>query len=261
MKERLCLIGLDQAEYEIIRDAYNGPIMWLESVPKIVVSGEKLFVESNKGLGMLLVDKVVYHGIYDDDFDFLSGLAMWDGKCFPNPYAMMNCRLKLPCLVRALRASNFASKRGYISKDTALETSSIKVAKWGNWHCGENKEKFTGTWMSQHSSIIEPFFEGEAVRIILIGEQAWQIKLEGEDWLKSIHSDKAGFMEIDQELLADTIQIRDALEMNLIANDYIVGKDGKKHLLEVNHIPNVTRFEELRKAYLDFVVKDFLGEE
>lgn len=253
MKKRLCIIGLHQAEYEVIREAYNGPLMWLEAVPKIIVSNGKLFVESNKGLGMLPVDKVVYHGIYADDFDFLCGLSLWGGECFPNPYAMMNCRLKLPCLVRALRVSNFGSQRGYISQNTTLETSKVKVAKWGNWHCGENKERFTGDWESQHSSILEPFFEGEAVRIILIGEQAWQIRLEGEDWLKSIHSEKADFMEIDEELLADTQQIREALEMNLIANDYIVGQDGTKHLLEVNHIPNVTRFEVLRKAYLAFV--------
>ena len=34
--------------------------------------------------------------------------------------------------------------------------------------------------------------------------------------------------------------------------DYVVAPDGTPHLLEVNHIPNVTRFPEVRAAYLDY---------
>ena len=36
----------------------------------------------------------------------------------------------------------------------------------------------------------------------------------------------------------------------MLAVDYMVGTDGTKHLLEVNHIPNVTVFPEIRQAYL-----------
>ena len=38
----------------------------------------------------------------------------------------------------------------------------------------------------------------------------------------------------------------------MLANDYIIGDDGQTHLLEVNHIPNVTRFEEIRDAFVTF---------
>ena len=34
----------------------------------------------------------------------------------------------------------------------------------------------------------------------------------------------------------------------------IVADDGSKHLLEVNHIPNVTRFPEIWQAYRDYAV-------
>jgi hypothetical protein len=35
----------------------------------------------------------------------------------------------------------------------------------------------------------------------------------------------------------------------------MVGTDGNKYLLEVNHIPNVTVFPEVREHYLDFVAR------
>ena len=35
----------------------------------------------------------------------------------------------------------------------------------------------------------------------------------------------------------------------------VVAEQGTKHLLEVNHIPNVTRFPEIWEAYRDFVVE------
>ncbi len=37
--------------------------------------------------------------------------------------------------------------------------------------------------------------------------------------------------------------------------DYIVGDQGTKHLLEVNHIPNVTRFPAIWEAYRDYAVQ------
>jgi glutathione synthase/RimK-type ligase-like ATP-grasp enzyme len=59
-------------------------------------------------------------------------------------------------------------------------------------------------------------------------------------------------MEIDPELLEDTQNVAKAFGLELIANDYIVNENETKHLLEVNHIPNVSRFPEIWAAYLDY---------
>ena len=167
----------------------------------------------------------------------------------------MDCRLKIPCLVRAIQYSRFGSlKRGYAAPGTTYVAEGDTVAKWGNWHCGENKARFTGMWLSENPSIIEPFVEGQSVRVVLIGEKAWQIQLEGEDWRKSIHDSKAAFTDIDPDLLQDTRQVRDAFGLEVIANDYIIGSDGTKYLLEVNHIPNVTRFPDIWAYYREFVL-------
>jgi hypothetical protein len=255
MLKRTCLIGLDEPEYRAIAERVDGTVLAHESLPRIVVDDGTLYVESRSGAHLLPVSHVAFHGIFENDLEWLSGLALWGGPCLPNAAAMMDCRLRLPCLVRALRHSRFAApKRGYVAPGAVFTTEREHVAKWGNWHCGENKARFTKSWTSDEPCLVEPFLEGESVRVVLIGDEAWQIRLAGPQWLKSIHDPKAAFMAVDPELLDDTRTVKNALGLEIAANDYLVAPDGSKHLLELNHIPNVTRFSEIWTAYRDYVV-------
>jgi hypothetical protein len=255
MEKPVCIIGLDETEYLEIRKRVERPVMAQDTLPKIAVIDGELLVQASTRLAMTPVAKLVYHAIFENDMDFLTGLALWNGPTLPNAQAMMDCRLKLPCLARALHYTRFGSPaRGYVAPGAQISVKGEYVAKWGNWHCGENKERFTGEWSSPEPCIIEPFFQGQAVRLLIIGERAWQIRLEGNDWLKSIHAPDAAFMEIDPELLEDADRVRKGFGLELIANDYIVGENGSRHLLEVNHIPNVTRFPEVWEYYRDYVV-------
>lgn len=256
MPDYVCIVGLEDSQAEAIAERIDLPVVSHMIIPGIAVKNGELWVESGRGPRMVRAYKVVYHGIYDNDLDFISALALWGGACLPNPLGMMDCRLKLPNLVRALRFTRFgAPMRGYVSPHIRYDAEIESVAKWGNWHCGENKERFSGVWQGDEPAIIEPFLEGQAVRVVIIGERYWQIKLEGDSWLKSIHHTNADFMDVDEELLADTQTVRQGFGLEIIANDYIVSNDGSKHLLEVNHIPNVDRFPEIWQAYCDYVVE------
>jgi hypothetical protein len=256
MKEYVCIVGLDEPEAEALRERIDAPVVAHVALPGIMVKDGQLWVENPGRPKIVPVSRMIYHGIYEDDLDFLTALALWGGPCLPNTSGMMDCRLKFPCLVRALRHTRFGEPlRGYAAPHMRFDTDFERVAKWGNWHCGENKERFTDVWSGDQPSIIEPFLAGQSVRVVLIGDHAWQIRLEGDDWLKSIHHSDAAFMEIDPELLEDTRNLRQGLGLDLIANDYIVTPQGTKHLLEVNHIPNVTRFPEMWAAYQDWVVE------
>lgn len=255
MKTRLCIIGLDHQVAEQIKKKHFGPIIFHPTLPKFFTKDGKMFIERSNGIGMLPVDKVIFHGIFENDFDLITALAIWGGDCFPNALGMMNCRLKLPCLARALQYSKYNSPRGMLAANTEIKVTKETVAKWGNWHCGENKAKFDDQWLGAEAAIIEPFFVGEAVRVVSVGDRHMQIKLTGKSWLKSIHDDQASFMEIDPDLLEDTLQVKQAFGLELIANDYIAANNGENHLLEVNHIPNVTRFEKLQNAYVEQVLK------
>lgn len=249
------MIGLEEDQYAAIRSRAFVKLIGHELIPHMAVKDGQLLVESKKGPWLVPVDKVVFHGIFEDDHDIIAGLALWGGPCLPNARAMMDCRLRLPCLVRALQFTRFgAPLRSFAAAGVTFDWGENRVAKWGNWHCGENKERIAGEWRSEDSSIIEPFLEGTAVRIVLIGERYWQIRLEGETWLKSIHAPNAAFMEVNPDLLEDSRRIAQGFGLEILGNDYIVAPDGTCHLLEVNHIPNVTRFPEIWEAYLDYTV-------
>lgn len=91
---RIAVVGLHEQEYEYIRKHYDGLMIWHQSIPKIKVIDGTLYVEKAQGVGMLPVDKMVYHGIFEEDLDFIAGLALWNGPCFPDAHGMLDCRLK-----------------------------------------------------------------------------------------------------------------------------------------------------------------------
>ncbi len=250
-----CLIGLDPEESTPLRADITGGVIVHPMLPAIQVRDGHLYVQRPNAMSFVRVDQVIYHGIFEDDHDLIAALALWGGPCLPNAHGMMDCRLKLPCLVRALAVSRYGSPRGYTTAGTRYPGGVQRVAKWGNWHCGENKARFDEPYTADANAIIEPYFEGNAVRVVLVGDEAWQIALEGQTWLKSIHADNAAITEIDTELLEDTRVIGRALGLDIVANDYIITHAGERRLLEVNHIPNVTRFEPIREAYLAYAAQ------
>jgi hypothetical protein len=255
-RDYIAFVGLEQADVDFIADRIDAPFVHHDVIPGIMVKDGTLWIEKAGRPRYVPVSKMVFHGIYEDDLDFIAGLALWGGACLPNARAMMECRLKLPCLVRALEYTQFgAPLRGFASPGVYYSTETVRVAKWGDWHCGENKETFDSNWTGDEPAIIEHFLQGDSVRVVLIGEQAWQIKLEGDDWRKSIHHSTAELMEIDPLLLEDTRRIGASFGLEIVANDYIVTPDNTRHLLEVNHIPNVTRFPEIQSAYRDYVIQ------
>lgn len=252
MDERTLLIGFDSKEASELAGLKPCACVCHEMLPRIVVERGQLFVESPAGGRYLRVSRVVFHGIFEHDLEFLAGLALWGGPCFPNPIAMMDCRLRLQCLVHALRYTKFGGPRGYASPGAEYESEIDSVAKWGNWHCGENKERFTASWTAKEPTLFEPFMDGEAVRLAILGGKARQIRLSGKDWRKSVHGSGAEFMPADPRLVADTEAIQKALGLDIIANDYMLAANGP-YLLEVNHIPSVTCFPELWRDYLGAV--------
>src|SRR5262245_37393981 len=209
MDDRICLIGFDAAEANELSERLPYECISHEMLPRIVVERGQLFVESPRGSRYLRVARVIFHGIFEDDLEFLAGLALWGGQCFPNPVAMMNCRLRLPCLVSALRFSKFGGpQRGFASTSAEYCADVESVAKWGNWHCGENKARFTGNWTAKEPTLFEPFIDGEAVRVVILGNRIRQIRLAGSGWLKSVHGTGAELIPLDSELVADTRAIQ-----------------------------------------------------
>ncbi len=257
--EPLLLVGLDELETTELRRRLDRPVLAFETLPRIRVDRGRLLVEHPNFMNhFVAVERVAFHAIFEDDFDFLTALALWGGPCLPGARGMMDLRLRLPGLIRALAVTRFGDlARGYADRGTTVTTDGDGplVAKWGNWHCGEDKARFDGSWTASVPTLFEEFVEGEAVRIVLVGDRSWQVRMAGEGWLRSIHDPGAAFMPIDLELLDDARRLAEHFGLRTVGVDYMVTPDDGRYLLEVNHVPNVTVFPEVREAYIDLVVR------
>ncbi|WP_294818813.1 hypothetical protein [uncultured Flavobacterium sp.] len=262
-KKRILIVGLEEKEVNAIRQnlEFGYLVVHYDMLPNVKLTAGELFVESTSVPGKyLIVDKVIFHGIFETDVDFLTLLALWNGPCLPDALGMMDLRQRIPGLVRALRITKFGtSKRGMAIGRQPIHSETEVVAKWGIWHCGEDKHKFSGDWESSETSVIEPFIDGEAVRIMIVGDRHWQIRLTGDGWLKSIHNEGSWEMDIDRELLEDSRNIAKHFNLDAVGVDYMVGKDGQRHLLEVNHIPNVTVFPFINEAFVAYASGWIMG--
>jgi hypothetical protein len=229
-------------------------VVYADMLPRLRLERGRLFVEPPSALDRFVpVGAVVFHGIYENDLPFLTTLALWGGPCLPGAQGMMDCRQRVPGLVRALRVTRFGGlPRGFADRGTLVTADGATVAKWGEWHCGENKARFTGEYRASVPTLFEPFVDGSAVRIHVTGDRVWQIRLAGDGWLKSIHHPEAGFLPVDPELRDDALGLQRHFGLEMLGIDYMVAETGARYLLEVNHIPNVTVFPELREAFLEF---------
>jgi hypothetical protein len=229
------------------------PLLTVELAPRVRVEAGQLLVRDPEDRDVWLpVDAVIFHGIFEDDLPLLTALALWGGPCLPDALGLLDLRPRIAGLARSLRVTRFGNPpRGYANPGDVVRSDSPAVVKFGEWHCGEGKERFTGEFRCSEPTLVEPFLEGQAVRVQLIGDRAWQMRLGGEGWKKSIHGDDTAFVEPDPELVADTRQLADHFRMSILGVDYIARTGSGYSLLEVNHVPNVTHFPEIRSAFLD----------
>jgi hypothetical protein len=252
--ERVALIGLEREEVTELKARVSCQLVTFEMMPKVQIrEGQLHLAHFGTWDWTGPVAKIVFHGIFEDDLPGLAALALWGGPCLPSASGLLDCRPRIANLARVRHVSRFAPlPRSYTDAGTTFRTDTPSVAKWGEWHCGEGKERFAEEWQASEPTLIEPFIDGEAVRVTAIGDALFQLHLDGDDWKKSIHHASAAFMPLDPALAEDVKRMRDHFDLAVCAADYIVAKDGTPHLLELNHVPNVTQFPEIRTAYLDY---------
>ncbi len=110
MKPRILLIGIQPEEIEILKAKLKNDFLILayDGLPKVTLNRGILSAESQTVAGKFLkIDQVVFHSIYENDYDFITLLALWNGPCLPNATAMLNLRERIPGLVRSLAISKF----------------------------------------------------------------------------------------------------------------------------------------------------------
>lgn len=131
MNPRPCIIGLDEPQNDELKRRMTERALFHETLPKMFVRDGELFVESSSGYGVVPVSRVVFHGIFEDDHDFIAGLALWGGPCLPNAQAMIDCRLSCHVWCVPFDSPPMANRRTAISLGLEYPTTVEWVAKWG----------------------------------------------------------------------------------------------------------------------------------
>ncbi|HEY1187499.1 MAG TPA: hypothetical protein VGE74_07560 [Gemmata sp.] len=254
--ERIGLIGLDREEIQELTARTGRAFVTFDLMPKVQLRDQQLYLARFGTWDWTgPIDRVLFHGIFENDLPGITALALWGGPCLPSASGLLDCRPRIANLARVRAVSRFAAvPRSYTDAGTTFRAERESVAKWGEWHCGEGKERFAAEWRADEPVLIEPFLTGDAVRVTAIGDQMFQLRLGGDGWKKSIHHASAAFMPLDEALAADVRALRDRFDLAVCAADYIITPAGVPHLLELNHVPNVTQFPEIRSAYLDYAV-------
>ncbi|MBA4062689.1 MAG: hypothetical protein C0501_03085 [Isosphaera sp.] len=248
----VALIGLDRAEVDELKARVGRPVVSFPMLPKVQLrAGELYLARVGTWDWTGPVGKVVFHGIFEDDLPAITALALWGGPCLPSGRGLLDTRPRIANLARVRRVSRFAALPRGFADGTVFPADVGTVAKWGEWHCGEGKERCDGDRPTTEPTLFEPFVDGEAVRVTAVGDALFQVRLGGDGWKKSIHHPSAGPMPLNPVLADDVRRMRDHFDLAVCAADYIVAADGTPHLLELNHVPNVTEFPEVRAAYLD----------
>ena len=86
--EPLILVGLDPPETTELQRRLDRPVLAFETLPRIRVDRGRLLVEHPNIMNTFIpVERVVYHAIFEDDFDFLTALALWGARACRVPSA------------------------------------------------------------------------------------------------------------------------------------------------------------------------------
>ena len=258
----VALIGLEREEITELKSRCDARFIGFEMMPKVQLRDHQLYLaQTVRHVGLERIGREGHLPRH------LRGRLAWPRGTRSLGRAMStehDCHARLPpaCHWPRPRAPGIAVLCPCpVRTPTSGRPSTPKtpsVAKWGLLgNRGEGKERFAEEWQKKESTLIEPFLAGDAVRVTAIGDTLFQLRLGGDDWKKSIHhaQRRISCRSTHRSRRMVRPDARSTSTSPCARRDYILAPDGTPHLLELNHVPNVTQFPEIRAAYLDLAAR------
>lgn len=257
-------IGLDREMVARIRAAISQQhIIAYDNIPDMYSMNGKLYVESPNIMGKFLkVDFVLWYGYFPEknSVSAMKTIALSDALSFPSVRSTIVHEDRALSLIKCRKADDsLPLPRGWIPPNTQVEIEPGTVAKFGNIHCGENKVRIDEPTMRafDEGAIVEPFISGKSRRILIVGQKAWQIDYESDDWRKNVNAKTTvtklfgGHMQdnVDPWLVLRATNMASKLSLHIVGADYI-GERGHWQLLEANAYPGL---EDIPEAQEEFV--------
>jgi hypothetical protein len=250
----LIAIGLDEPLADRLRDALEARVVVYPAVPALYALDGALRVESARVAGRWLVpDGIVFYSYFDGVRDARRALALADVPTFPDVRATLPLDDKVLALIAARRADGGPDvPRGFLPPGTSVQFEGERVLKWGDRHCGEGKARAQGEFEAREGTVVEPFLHGRSERVLLVGEQAWQLRYESDDWRKNVRARVSEVVPADGALVARARRAAAALGLAVAGFDYVVNDEGAV-LLEVNAYPGLDDVPAAQTAFIELV--------
>lgn len=206
---------------------------------------------------------VVYYANAEDDAieeHNLRLLAELGTPCWPPPSTLLGMldrhEVMARCVARRMVDHRVLTLRPW--EAAAIDIPYPYVVKTGNAHSGQGKHLVTRPeeippW--EGWATVEPFFEGESWRVLLVGDTAFGIHMTNDSsWIKnSPGAETELVVGIDGPMVEHAKRVRDLFELEVAGVDYVVGKDGTFHFLEINQFPGVDVGDEATPVIAAFL--------
>lgn len=101
---------------------------------------------------------------------------------------------------------------------------------------------------------IEPYFEGESVRVLIIGKDIFSFKTTNPDsWIKNSPGADIEKCSVNEDVVKHAQDIARYFDIDIAGVDYIVSENGHAHFLEVNQYPGLGVFDDVEECAKKFV--------
>ncbi len=214
---------------------------------------KKLILDTNlhrEGIAESLSGVIFYADMTDKlvEHHNLSLLSINQIPCWPNPTALLSMLDRHIVLKRCYDNGLVDHPIVQCIRHEFKDFPYPFVLKTNNSHRGEGKYLISNEldlpdWNGV--ATIEPYFEGESCRILLLGEHISGIKFHNdESWIKnSAGSDLEMWNSIPNRMISHAKSVRSLFNIEFAGVDYILDKDGF-HFLEINQYPGVNVSDE-----------------
>lgn len=232
-----------------------------EVVPNSVAVDGYVLLGSQQTIGRWLRPNIVlWYGYFPASRFARTAIAISNTPSFPDIRKTLPWDDKTMAVIMAQDADEPVD-RGLAQGPMQGPWSANTVLKWGDSHCGENKQLMpTGKEQlderAGNSDILsEPFIEGESHRILIVGYHMSQLVYESNDWRKNVNSTITLLSTVDPDLVERTLTIVRRYGLTVAGLDFVLG-EGRPTLLELNAYPSLDEDPVARETFIKMAVHE-----
>jgi glutathione synthase/RimK-type ligase-like ATP-grasp enzyme len=225
---------------------------------KLVESGK--YIKRNNFNNEVIKGVIFYADMDNKDLE-LENLKLIKEKhipCFPSPYILSNMIDRHYVLSQCVKAGFVSHNVVQTYYNENLKFNFPVVLKTGNSHRGHDKYLIFDNDFPKWDGIatLEPYFDGESVRILIIGNDIFGLKLENhESWIKNASGAEVYPFDPSDALVNHAKSVAKFWGLEIAGVDYILEENGSFHFLEINQFPGIAATDEIVESAKKFLSK------